>query len=136
MIPSSWAGKGQLLYLVFLWWMVIGNWMRAIPGFTAHRLVTEGVIHLNASICMVLAFVCAARVVEPSRIRESFNFARGLPRTILAWSAATILAIGVQTGVARALYGDEQAPASGRHIRFGPDATATKAKPKPGQAHP
>ena len=23
-IPASWPGKGQLLYLGFLWWMVIG----------------------------------------------------------------------------------------------------------------
>src|SRR5262249_21750509 len=47
-IPENWLGKGQLLYLVFLWWMVIGNLMRAIPPFQEVRLITEGVIHVNA----------------------------------------------------------------------------------------
>ena len=30
MIPESWLGKGQLLYLVFLWWMVIANLMKIV----------------------------------------------------------------------------------------------------------
>ena len=42
LIPASWVGKGQLLYVVFLWWMVVGNFDRALVGFAAQRLVTEG----------------------------------------------------------------------------------------------
>src|SRR5205823_12971113 len=44
-IPATWYGKGQLLYLVFLWWVVVGNFERAIVAFAPQRLVTEGVIH-------------------------------------------------------------------------------------------
>ena len=50
-IPTSWLGKGQLLFLVFIWWVVIFNFERALVGFSPHRLVTEGVITLNAIIC-------------------------------------------------------------------------------------
>ena len=53
-VPTTWLGKGQLLYLAFLWWMVIGNFERALVSFSAQRLATEGVIHLNAVICTVM----------------------------------------------------------------------------------
>jgi len=39
-------------------------------------------------------------------------------------------------GVTRAIYGDQQASHSSKHIRFGPNATATPEKPKPGVPHP
>ncbi|MGH9752871.1 MAG: hypothetical protein ACREA2_08800 [Blastocatellia bacterium] len=39
-------------------------------------------------------------------------------------------------GIVRAIYGDTFAGFSGKHIRFGPDATATTEKPKEGQPHP
>lgn len=60
--PASWLGKGQLVFVLFLWTMVIGNFERA-------------------------------------------------------------LAIGLETATVRALYGDRHAGHSGKHIRFGPEAT-------------
>ena len=56
-VPPTWVGKGQLLYLVFLWWMVVGNLDRALPGFAEHGLVTEGMIHLNACLCTLLVLL-------------------------------------------------------------------------------
>ena len=53
-IPTGWLGRGQLLYLVFLWWMVIGNFERAVVSFTSQRLITEGVIFLNATVCTLI----------------------------------------------------------------------------------
>ena len=29
-VPASWLGKGQLLYLGLLWWLVTGNFERAL----------------------------------------------------------------------------------------------------------
>ena len=57
LIPESRLGKAQLLYLVFLWWVVIGNLMRAIPPFQEQRLITEGVIHLVAVLCTLFALL-------------------------------------------------------------------------------
>ena len=70
-VPATWIGKGQLLYVLLLWMMVIGNLMRAIPGFTNGRMVTEWVLFMNA--CLATLLVVA------------------LPRPALdecAWSAA------------------------------------------------
>ena len=59
LVPVNWLGKGQLLYLIFLWWMVVGNFDRAQVSFTPQRLVTEGVIHFNAGLCTVMLLFCA-----------------------------------------------------------------------------
>lgn len=53
-VPTTWTGKGQLIYVVFLWLVVIGNLSRAIPGFSAGRMVTEWIIFMNASLATVL----------------------------------------------------------------------------------
>lgn len=52
-VPATWLGKGQALFLVFLWWIVIGNLSRYLP-FEPGRLITEGVIHVNACLCTLL----------------------------------------------------------------------------------
>jgi len=44
LLSLSALGRGQLLFLVFLWWMVVGNFERALVLFAPQRLVTEGVI--------------------------------------------------------------------------------------------
>ena len=59
-LPSSRLGKAQLLYVVFLWWMVLGNLMRTVP-FAEQRLITEGVIHVNACLCTLLALLLPSR---------------------------------------------------------------------------
>src|SRR5581483_7228038 len=53
-VPPTWLGKGQMLYLVFLWWVVIGNFMKALVSFAPQRLVTEGAIYVNALLCTLL----------------------------------------------------------------------------------
>ena len=53
-VPENPLGQGQGLYLLLLAIMVIGNFERALVGFKDQRLVTEGVIHLNALICTVI----------------------------------------------------------------------------------
>ena len=53
-VPSSPMGRGQLLYVVLLWWLVAGNFERALVHFTAPRLVTEGVIGAVALLCTLI----------------------------------------------------------------------------------
>ena len=47
-------GADNLLYFLVLWPFVLGNFAKALTGFTDQRLLTEGVILVNAVIVTVL----------------------------------------------------------------------------------
>ena len=51
-------------------------------------------------------------------------------------AAGLAVSVLLQWGIVRAIYGDEFAEHGGKHIRFGPKATATSKKPVRGQLHP
>ncbi len=53
-VPPGPMGRGQLLYVVLLWWVVAGNFERIVVSFTAQRLVTEGVIGAVALACTLI----------------------------------------------------------------------------------
>jgi len=135
LLSASWLARGQLLFLVFLWVMVIGNFERALVSFAPQRLVTEGVIFLNATLCTVGIFL-SAPAAERAFPKTEFAWSRLLPKTIAVGVAVIALSVLADWAVTRAIYGDRQAPHASRHIRFGPDATAITAKPKPGVPHP
>ena len=134
-LAGSWLARGQLIYLAFLWVMVIGNFERALVSFAPQRLVTEGVIFLNAAFCTVGIFLSA-----PSANRElpapGFAWPPLLRKTILFGSLLAALSVFGDWAVVRGLFGDRPVGNASRHIRFGPDATATKEKPKVGAPHP
>lgn len=134
LVPVNWLGKGQLLYLIFLWWMVVGNFDRAQVSFTPQRLMTEGVIHLNAVLCTVLLLFCAPPSTLP--MMKAVDFPSAIGKTIGVGTVGAIVAVVLQWTVVRAIYGDQFAGHAGKHIRFGPDATATSKRPVPGQPHP
>lgn len=136
-IPASWLGKGQLLYLIFLWWVVVFNFERALVGFTPQRLITEGVITFNAVVCTMLI----ALGVQWVSIREpvsqiAISYAGWVGKIMIAGAIAMALATLAEWRLTHAIYGHEHAPGAGLHIRFGPNATATKTKPQPGRRHP
>ena len=134
LIPASWLGKGQLLYLVLLWWMVIFNFERALVSFSPHRLVTEGVITLNAIICTILVGLGSLSV--PKQTGGVFSFTDWIWRVSI-WGIVTLVGTTVIFWVVKhALFGQSHAPGAALHIRFGPDSNAPKAKPKAGEEHP
>jgi hypothetical protein len=49
---------------------------------------------------------------------------------------ATVLSIAVDWAMVRAVWGNQFAGHAALHIRFGPNATATKEKPAANQPHP
>src|SRR5262249_10421400 len=114
--------RGQWLYLAFLWWMVVGNFERALVGFAAQRLVTEGVIHANAALCTLLILLVPApgRRLTDFRPRPSRH---SLRRVVLVGTAAAALPVLADWGIVRAVYGDRFAGHAGLHVRFGPNAT-------------
>jgi hypothetical protein len=122
LVPASALGRCQLLYVLFLWWVVVGNFERALVHFTAQRLVTEGVIVLNAGLCTCLLLLTAPR--HRAAPGDSDLDARApLGRTVAVGLTAAAVAVLVDWGVVRALYGDRFAGHAGLHIRFGPHAT-------------
>ncbi len=53
-IPEKAIAKGQLIFLILLWIMVVANFERALTGWSPGRLLTEWVIFVNAIIATVL----------------------------------------------------------------------------------
>ncbi|HLK58580.1 MAG TPA: hypothetical protein VKU00_18565 [Chthonomonadaceae bacterium] len=135
LVPTSWLGKGQMLCLLFLWWIVIGNFVKAIVAFAPQRLVTEGTIHVNALLCTLMLLLWSRHRREPSET-PSPPWNPALSRALLSGAAAVVLFPVLAWGIVRALYGDIHAPYASLHIRFGPHATATTEKPKANQPHP
>src|SRR6185312_6860895 len=82
-LPQSALGRGQLLYVVLLWWLVAGNFERALVHLTAQRLVTEGVIGAVALACTLLILAWA----PPTRPAAEGGPVDGRP-----WLARTLAA--------------------------------------------
>jgi hypothetical protein len=123
-VPASRLGKGQLLFIVYLWWIVIGNLARTVP-FADQRLITEGVIHVNACLCTLLAILLPSRERVAGEVVEG-NFLALIKRFAASAALVAIIVIVSEFGVVRALWGDAHAGYSNLHVRFGPDATIDK----------
>ena len=125
-MPSSWLGRGQAFYLLFLWWIVIGNFARLTP-FHPQRMVTEGVIHVNSLICTALILLWPK---EQHAVPENPapDYSRVIRRVALIGTIFTLVSIAVETAVIMPLFDKKQ---GGSHIRFGPDADFEKVTPSP-----
>lgn len=122
LVPPNPLGQGQWLDLAVLWWMVVGNFERALVGFTGQRLVTEGVIFLNASLVTLLILLTAGR--GPARDENPPPpWLPALRRAVLVGTLAAACAILADWAIVRAVYGDRFAGHASLHIRFGPNAT-------------
>ncbi|WP_080055487.1 hypothetical protein [Spirosoma aerolatum] len=128
-IPVSWLGRGQLLFLVLLWLMVVGNFERALVDWHPQRLLTEWVITVNAIASTLLVLVIPH---EQERIAilppESFQ-----PFYRQAW-LRTVVTIGL-SGVFFVLtnrlvypYPAQEESGNAMHTRFGTEAD-WRAKP-------
>jgi len=123
-LPESWLGKGQLLYVGLLWWLVAGNFVRALVSFKAERLVTEGVIYVVALACTLILLLTSDSARPPSDQPPPPTRRRmGLTTMVAVGLVAAILSIVADWAVVRAIYGDRFAGHAGLHIRFGPKAT-------------
>jgi hypothetical protein len=132
-IPESWLGRGQLLYLVFLWWMVIGNLMRAIPPFQEVRLITEGVIHVNAVLCTLLILVWPRPSRWPDLETQTVSI-RSVCGVVVAGCVGLVVTVAAESYGTRAIHGSDFVKHAGYHTRFGPDAQT--GKPVKGKPHP
>lgn len=122
LIPSSWVGKGQLLYVLFLWLMVIGNLMRAVPGFSDNRMVTEWVIFMNACLATLLVVL----LPRPSASKPTPAECLRWPTLTAAWIRGLVVASLLMTAygfMTLALYQEHlEGKDWANHKRFGPEA--------------
>lgn len=123
LIPENSLGKGQLLYIVFLWIVVAFNQVKAQAAFHEQRLGTEGVIFVNAAIVTFL-IAAFARDNEPWRIPERTvtDFSRLLRRALAAGVATMLVCAFGLMGATRLVYGDKPLRPDPKGFRFGPKA--------------
>lgn len=122
-VPSTWLGKGQLLYLILLWVIIIFNFEKALGGFTESRLATEGVLFVNAVI-VTFMINCFAREREETAVplESPVDYSPTFKRSLIAMIAAVTFATFAFTGIVRMIYGDHFAGHAGYHQRFGAEA--------------
>jgi hypothetical protein len=121
LMPTTWLGKGQLLFLIFLWMMVIGNFSKALVAFSDNRIGTEVAVMVNGLVCTIIVLCCpATRSDEPSLLHA--DYALLIRRT--AWLLCILLlatTVIYTTGI-RSIYGDQWTGWGGNNRRFGEDA--------------
>ena len=117
LIPTTPAGKSQMLYLALLWWMIIANFMKSLPAFAAVRLVTEGTIFFNGLLCTLMMSLWF-------ELRDGAQNSPDRPtrRGIVAAALALLLWPGICFSGVRAMYGSRFTGEAGHHYRFGPKA--------------
>jgi len=120
-IPSNWLGKGQLLYLLFLWLIVIANFTKAVVAFSDGRIATEGVVMFNALICTGLILGGARQPDETPTIREA-DYGRLIQKTVGGLAILLVATMTVYPTGIRALYGNKWSGWGGNNLRFGPEA--------------
>lgn len=125
-VPASPIGRGQLLYVGLLWWLVVGNFERALVSFKAQRLVTEGVIGAVALAVTVLILAWpppVRKAPEPELAPTEQPGRPWLARTLTAGLIAATVSVLLDWAIVRSIYGDRYAGHANLHIRFGPRAT-------------
>jgi hypothetical protein len=128
LVPSTWLGKAQLLFLVYLWAQVMINFTHTLPRFNELRLVTEWFITINAAFCTVL--MAAGTFAQPDRnMADEVADASYLPwirKAIVVGLLGAVLVVFACWGTKLALYSGSAVPFSTVHIRFGPNNTNDK----------
>ena len=122
-VPENPLGQGQGLFLLLLAIMVIGNFERALVGFKDQRLVTEGVIHLNALLCAVILLTADRTPTGETSTGAVEQAPTRWGRLVAIGIGAAAIAVVVDWAIVRGLYGDRYAGHANLHIRFGPNAT-------------
>ena len=119
-VPSSWLGKGQLIYVLLLWIMVVGDFERTLPNFSEGRLITEWVIIINASLATFLALAFPASEA-PVGTHEPIDYRPLIKRVWIAGLGSAAILMSLYAGVVYRVFGS--ARISGAQYRWGENAT-------------
>ncbi len=122
LLPDSWLGRGQLLYVLVLWGMVIGNFERALPSFHESRLITEWVLFIHASLATFLLAYLPREAVTPVPLKDA-SFGRMVGMVWAIGIPVVLVVVSLYTAITRGVYGDTPTQAAElSHKRFGPEA--------------
>ncbi len=108
LLAMNWTGKGQLFYLVFLWWIVAMNFVHVLPRFTPIRLVTEGTLTINAAICTILV-IFGSRAQAAALPTADRAYLPAIRKTFVYGLMGAIAVAFVGFGIKRACWGDKPA---------------------------
>jgi hypothetical protein len=125
LLEQSWLGRGQLLFVVLLWAFVIGNFGKALTGFTEQRLLTEGVITINAVLATMLLFLVPDDLPLASSAPRANGFGRLIRMSLVAALLCAAIFPPLETLCVRTVYGDAPVHRAGPNVpetRFGPHA--------------
>ena len=124
-IPKSYLAKGQLIFLILLWMMVVANFERALTGWHPSRLLTEWVIFINAIIATALILLIPKE--EEQVFITEFNEYPRYYRRLWVKTAGVLMISGLLfLGTNRMIY---HYPEYNKlnfktyHTRFGPNAS-------------
>lgn len=125
-IPKTSLGKGQLIFIILLWLMIVANFERALPGFTSARLLTEWSIFVNGLIVTVLVLLLPGEQ-EKIIIGEQENYKKRYRKAWIMASAAVLISSFLFTGTNRLLYhypaAEKLELLKDKQTRFGTEAT-------------
>ena len=117
LIPTTALGRGQLIFLLFLWIVVIGNCERALVGFREGRLITEAVIWLNA--CLATTLIMILPNEDEGVETSSTPYTLPWSRLLIGGFVATFIVIGSVWSATRWAYGDNYSGYAGWQHRMG-----------------
>jgi hypothetical protein len=129
-IPKKSLAKGQIIYLILLWIMIVANNERALTGWHPSRLLTEWTIFINGIIC-TLFIVLLPKDNEKITIQEQEDYKPMYKRLWIKAAGALIISSLFFLGTNRLIYQFpeyEKLNHKWHHTRFGPKAS-WKAKP-------
>lgn len=133
-VPATWLGRGQLIYLLLAWAFVLGDWTKYIVAFRENRLITEGVILLNAVIATILV-LSVPRQSEAVRKRPAPRWNTLVAATLVVAVLVAAAAPLAQTWSVRQVYGDAHTGHADANHRFGPKANWRISPLLKGQRH-
>jgi hypothetical protein len=122
-VPGSWLGKGQLLYLAFLWFVTFMSSSHDLLEMNAVGWILHFGVAMNALVCTYLV-LSAPESAPPGFAPAGTPYAGWLRRSIALGLLAVVGSTFGGWALKRALFGDAFAPYFYMdHIRFGPNNT-------------
>lgn len=138
-IPSSSLAKGQLIFLILLWIMVVANFERALTGWSPGRLLTEWVIFVNAILATVLILLLPRdHDTVVIIVEEDYKpvYKRLWVKAVTALVLSSLLFLVSNRMIYHYPASDKLNNGPQSHTRFGPDASwRTKPNLKNAEEH-
>jgi len=114
LLPDSALGKGYLLFLLILWWIIIGDQFNAFLKFNYVRLIVEGSFFISA--VLLSLWISFRKPIPFSQFKdESENLRARSGKVLIALLSVWIVAVIAQTTLARVSHKEAF---GGHHIRF------------------